>query len=269
MSLCRCKFYSKCLQSYVDVNVYVPSVNFFEALSAPLEELYRPEQRYPALYLLHGMMDDYDGWLRFSNVESYAEKHQVAVIMPDGQNGYWVNAKRGLTYFDFVERELRLWAESTFPLRRDRGGRFIAGLSMGGYGALRHGLANPESYAAIGCFSGTVDLLSLDKPLRDINLIVDWDSIFGGIDSIEGTDNDIHALARKAVDSCHEMGLELPRLYVGTGTEDPFVLEMTRSFGVEAAGLGYDVRYEEKPGGHLWEVWDPNIREFLEMVDES
>jgi len=267
MSLMKCKFYSKCLQNYVDVNVYLPSVNFFTALSAPLEELYEP-RTYPALYLLHGMMDDYDGWLRFSNVESYAEEHQVAVIMPDGQNGYWVNAEHGLAYYDFVEHELQMWAETTFPLRRGREDRYIAGLSMGGYGALRHGLANPQKYAAIGCFSGTVDLLTLDKPLRDINLIVDWDSVFGGIDKIEGSSNDIHVLVRRAVDECLQAGVELPRLYVGSGDEDPFVLDMSRDFGAEARELGYDVRYEEKPGGHLWNVWDPNIKEFLEMIDE-
>ena len=265
MSVMNCNFYSKCLMNFVDVTVYIPSAHNGEAMFASLEDLYAPKQ-YKTVYLLHGMLDDHSCWMRWSRVEEYAEAHQIALIMPSGQNGFYVNAVHGLKYYDFIHYELPMWAEHNFPLLTGKENRFIAGLSMGGYGALRHGLSGLDQYAAIGAFSPACDVIALNDVIAAAGMggIVDYDSIYGGIDKVAGTENDVYALLEQAKES----GKELPKIYMGCGTDDFIVYAMTKKMQQDMKDMGYDVTYTEYPGeGHTWNVWDPCIKAFLDMID--
>lgn len=268
MSVMQCNFYSKCLANFVDVTVYIPSYHNGDITMGdmPLDQIYDKNQKFKTVYLLHGMLDDHSCWMRWSMVEEQAEQHRIALVMPSGQNSFYINAEHGLNYYDFISEELPRWAEMNFPLLEGRENRYIAGLSMGGYGAVRHGLSMPDRYAAIGAFSGALDILSLEDVLGSIpgmHNVVDYENLFGGIDKIKGTDHDLPALAKK----CKEQNKELPKVFISCGTEDAICIDMDRRYKELLNELGYEVEYFEMPGVHEWKVWNESIRRFLNYID--
>nr|WP_294673631.1 alpha/beta hydrolase family protein [uncultured Blautia sp.] len=268
MSVFQCNFYSKYLANFVDVTVYIPSYHNGDISMGDISTdiLYDKKQKFKTIYLLHGMLDDHSCWMRWSMVEEQAEKHKIALVMPSGQNSFYVNAEHGLAYYDFINDELPRWAEMNFPLLEGRENRFIAGLSMGGYGAIRHGLGTPEKYAAVGAFSGALDIVGLESVLKRVpgmRNIVDYDSIFGGADKIEGTDNDLFTLA----ESCKNSAKELPKIFITCGTEDAICYEMDVKYRDTLLEMGYDVTYFEMPGVHEWKVWNESIRQFMNLID--
>lgn len=93
----------------------------------------------------------------------------------------------------------------------------------------------------------------------------DATAIFGGVDAIPGSDNDLYALAER----CAASGKPLPRIYLSCGTEDAMLLEQNRRFVPFLRDLGFDVLYEEFPGAHEWPVWDRSVRGFMGMVAEQ
>jgi S-formylglutathione hydrolase FrmB len=263
MTLCTGTFTSQALRHDVDVTVYVPSVPGNEARPLSYDETYPRDTRYPTIYLLHGATGSHSDWSRKSTVEVYAQAAGLALLMPSAQNSFYVNAATGLRYFEFINEELPAWAESTFPLSTDRNDRYIAGLSMGAYGALRHGLATPERYAAIGAFSGPSDIVETVHTLEERGVsAIDAGAVFGGLDAIPGSDHDLFALAKRCVDSAKA----LPRIYLSCGTEDAMLLEQNRRLVPYLKGLGFDVVYEEFPGAHVWPVWDRSVAAFIGMV---
>lgn len=266
MTLCTATFTSQALRHDVDVTVFVPSMPNNDAPQRPYSEVYPAGRSHPVIYLLHGATGSHSDWSRKSVVETYAQAAGLALVMPSGQNSFYVNAVTGLRYFEFINEELPAWAESTFPLSSDRSDRYIAGLSMGAYGALRHGLATPERYAAIGAFSGPSDMVEMQRVLQERGVsAIDATAIFGGVDAIPGSDNDLYALAER----CAASGKPLPRIYLSCGTEDAMLLAQNRRFAPFLRDLGFDVLYEEFPGAHEWPVWDRSVRGFMGMVAEQ
>lgn len=264
MSYCVCNFFSKALRNYVDVTVYIPSMHNGTALTASYEEIYPKDQKYKAVYLLHGALDDHSSWIRRTRVEEYAEKHQIALVMPSGQNGFYIHHAVGLDYFTFINYELPLWAESLFPLKTGREDRFVAGLSMGGYGAMRHGLASPERYGAIGSFSGVMDIAGFAAAFADSpESFFDFHAVFGR--EVEGTENDLYYLARQVA----QKSLPKPKILMGCGTEDALCLEMVQKYGAYLKDLDFDVTYLELAGDHEWKVWDALVEKFLDLVHQS
>ena len=116
------------------------------------------EAERPVLYLLHGLGDDHTAWVRRSNIDRYANREGIAVIMPEVQRGFYTDMVYGPAYFTYITEELPRLCASLFRVTEDPARTYIAGLSMGGYGALKAALRRPERYAAAGCFSGAVDI---------------------------------------------------------------------------------------------------------------
>lgn len=108
------------------------------------------------LYLLHGYGDSYTSWIRKTNLERYAAHHNLAVIMPDAQKSAYTDMTHGGKFFTYIADELPGKMRAFLPLSERREDTFIAGFSMGGYGAFKIGLARPMQYAAIGCISAGV-----------------------------------------------------------------------------------------------------------------
>ncbi|MCI8307308.1 MAG: hypothetical protein HFH14_04590 [Lachnospiraceae bacterium] len=243
------QFESEVLKGRTKVNVVMPSINY--------------DTKLKTLYLLHGGDGSADDWLNCSQAHSIASEHGFAVIMPEvGGESFYCDMHEGADYFTYIDTELMDKMQMMFPLSDNREDRFVAGLSMGGYGAVTWGLRRPDKFAAIGNFSGASDIVKLfatpGGPFTKEQLDEKVMRIWGGIDKLRGSEYDtIHMLAQVGKNPSM-----YPDIFAGVGTDD-FVYGAVRDY-VDAAGrYGVNVRYEEMPGGHEWKVWNEMLKRFV------
>ena len=253
MAFIQCDFYSEILGTRTSLNAVIPLRD--ESGQEPPREM--PEQ-YPVLFLLHGLHSNYTAWSRYSSVERYANEKGLAVVMPDAGRSFYTNMRYGYRYFDFFSQELPEVANRLFPLSRDRSQRFIAGLSMGGYGAFKLALSHPEQYAAAASLSGTLSLTEIEDP---DSLLPEWPIIFGDNSKIEHSEDDLLYLAKR-----YYQQKQFPlRLFQCCGTED-FLYQSNQHFLKNGKELGLDLHYEESPGGHEWQYWDEQMKRVIEWL---
>ncbi len=210
------------------------------------------------LYLLHGYSDDQTIWQRRTSVERYAANRNLAIIMPGVNHSFYCNEVYGERYWDFVAHELPMMMHRFFRLSDRPEDTFVAGLSMGGYGAMKLALNFPERFSAAASFSGAVDIRSMGK--RHEN---HWKRITGG-KSLVGTNCDLFHLIEENAGAAHK-----PRLYVSCGTAD-FLYDQYQQFVPALKKAGWDVTsYEEPDAVHEWGFWDREIRKFIDFCFEA
>ena len=210
------------------------------------------------LYLLHGYSDDQTIWQRRTSVERYAASHNLAIIMPGVNHSFYCNEVYGEKYWDYISKELPAMMHRFFRLSSKPEDTFVAGLSMGGYGAMKLALNQPERFAAAASFSGAVDVATSSKRHPQ-----NWKRITGG-KSIRGTDCDLFHMLK--VNSAAE---HKPRLYVSCGTAD-FLFDQHKKFVPAAKKAGWDVTaWEEPDATHAWSFWDQEIRKFIAFCFEE
>lgn len=214
---------------------------------------------WPVYYLLHGLSDDHTVWQRRTRIEWYVRSLPLIVVMPDGYRGFYTDNADGPAYARHMAEELPDFVEKYFPARRDRQGRCVGGLSMGGYGALRLALGWPQRYASANSHSGALMHGSRNAPRPDGPLSpAEFRRIFG--DHPEGTDHDLLALARRA--ASRRVPSPQPKLLLDCGTDD-VLLEDNRQFSTSLRGMGVEHDYREFPGAHDWDYWDAHVRDAL------
>jgi len=178
--------------------------------------------------------------------------------MPDGELSCYENMVRGHRYRDYISCELQKIMADTFPVSRERERRYIAGCSMGGFGALKLGLAYPEKWSAIGCFSGAHFEYQPPSPRNHAML----DRVYG--DQLERFDAQIAADAHSVSKSNLPLGI---RHFCG----DEDILKdnalKTRAFFESLPAGGIDYRFEILPGRHDWALWDDCARRFIECLE--
>ena len=160
MAIFKCNLYSETLEGNIQVNVVLPLPEFGDYFYGGTTRLLKTGETYPVLYLLHGFGADYSDWLRYSGIERYAKEKGIAVIMPSGNNSFYANLRNGGQFYDFYTSELPDAMEYLFPVAGEREYRYIGGLSMGGFGAMKAALTKPEQYGAV---------ISLSGPYHDLN----------------------------------------------------------------------------------------------------
>lgn len=218
--------------------------------------------KYPTLYLLHGMSDDHTIWLRRTSVERYAEERGLALVMPTTYLGWYTDMKYGFNYRTFIGEELPKICRSFFPgMSSRREDNYVAGLSMGGYGALAIALSYPETFSVASPLSGAFDVRGLYDPAHIENTY--FEDIFGSIDEFEGSAGDLYSLAERVKSS----GSPLPVIRMWCGTEDGLIGD-NRKMRAHLLSLGYDVTYSETPGDHSWKYWDREIEQTIGFIDE-
>lgn len=243
MAFIQCQFFSETLGVDVSMNVIVPQ---------------KRGAKLPTLYLLHGMSDDHTKWSRQTSIERYASERGLAVVMPAVNRSYYADMARGPKYWTFISEEVPEIAESLFPLSDRREDRFVAGLSMGGYGAFKLGLRCPDRFAAAASLSGALDvarIAALGGNAGEMGLI------FADPTAVAGTDDDLFALAERAANNPSAW----PKLFQCCGTED-FLYADNTAFRDHCRRIGLPVEYEEGPGAHVWEYWDVNIRRIVDWL---
>lgn len=200
---------------------------------------------FPVLYLLHGLSDDHTAWSRRTSLERYVQDLPLIVVMPNGERGFYTDAKnKPKSAFETnLVKDIVGFVDRTFRTIPTREGRVAAGLSMGGYGALKLALKYPDLFCAAASHSGAVDFARRDFAQGD-DWGWEWRLILGDTPA-DGLD-DLFALAP---------GLDLanlPALRIDCGTDD-FLIEPNRAFTAHLTALGLPHEYQEHPGGHDWE----------------
>lgn len=248
MALLEYCFRSEILGHHVMANIILPECD-------PLED------GFPVLWLLHGLSDNHRSWCRSSNIEKYAEKTGLAIIMPDVYRSFYTNMQSGQRYWDFISEEIPYVMRRTFRLSERRQDNFAAGLSMGGYGAFKLGLHFPERYAAVCSLSGALDIKSHAQN-TDAVLYPELRNVFGSDEDIEKNGCNLIALVNE-IDAPEKY----PRFYQACGTED-FLYMDNQNFLSAADAVGLEIVYEEGPGDHNWIFWDAYIQKFLKFIEK-
>ena len=246
MAFFDCHFFSETLALSVSAHVLIPQ--------RPLSKVHK---RHPTLFLLHGLSDDHTLWTRRTSIERYAATRDLAVVMPAAGRSFYQDMAGGARYWTFLSEELPDVMRSFFPLSEKRADNFAAGLSMGGYGALRLALAFPERFAAGVSFSGALDYV---RRLRDSGRTrsritkAEWDAIAGTRKDAARSTSDLWHLARRVASRSGPK----PALWLSCGTEDD-IIGGSRAFHRHLEGARYPHHYEEGPGAHDWAYWDRQI----------
>ena len=247
-------YYSRVLDIDVTVSVILPEVKtMLEQDGKPL----------PTLYLLHGLSDDHTHWIRQTRLEFYARRYRLAIVMPCVNRSFYTDMKHGAKYFTFVSEELPKVMELYFPLSHEREERFAAGLSMGGYGAMKLGLLCPEKYAVVASLSGAVEMEAdffRHSVQKDDAFLRELTDIFGPFEEFMQSDNCLTRVAERLDPA------KAPRMYMACGTAD-FLFDSNEDF-VRRFGEKFSIRYDTEEGAaHTWDFWDRQIEKVLAWLN--
>ncbi|MBQ9770330.1 MAG: esterase family protein [Lentisphaeria bacterium] len=252
MALIKCDFYSETLGISTEFAAILPQNTTTQIGMDGKESSGKP----PVLYLLHGMSDDHTIWGRRTSIERYVAALGIAVIMPCGARSFYRNCNPQMRYWDFLSQELPELVKKFFNVSDRREDTYVAGLSMGGYGAFKLAFNQPERFAAAASFSGSFE----NRWLEECNP-TEYHYIFGNREDLTGTEDDLLGKAKALAGS----GKEMPRLYMGCGTED-FLYDVNVEYRDKLQAMGYDLTYRERPGVHSWDFWDVEIQTALDWM---
>lgn len=263
MALAHVDFFSEVLGLCCQADVILP-----QKLQGIGQEGANREGDVPVLWLLHGASDDHTIWQRRTSIERYVAPLGIAVVMPAVQLSFYTNMEYGGRYFDYITEELPAIMRDFFHFSARREDNFVAGLSMGGYGAFKIALAKPDRYAAAASLSGALDMAGLIRRQANDPVLRQnpprhslFELIFGDPLAIQGSQHDLlHLLEKDVADK-----VDLPKLYITCGTED-FLYVDNLTFRDLAWRLGVALTYHEEPGVHEWGYWDRNIQKILDWL---
>lgn len=259
----QCSFYSPALEKNAVVQVILPTTTADDYLYDSGFDYCQADTGYQALYLLHGSYGDCTDWLRRTSVERYAEAHKLAVIMPSAENSSYVNMARGERYLEYIGEELPRFLSTMFPLSGKREHTFIAGLSMGGYGAFRVAFAYPATFGCAASISGGLDMRALQRgdEAHIAKMPLNYRKAIYPDPQNVPEEHDLVLLLKALVDK----GTELPALYMCCGTED-FLLPVNDAFFEKAEAMGVPITYQTHPGVHDWNYWDAHIQDVIRWL---
>lgn len=262
--LLNCHYYSAVLCHNTEIYVVIPTPEGKEQITAQgTEKRYDYEKGLPVVYLLHGAYGDCSSWIRFSNIERYAQAHNIIAVTASVENSMYQDMIHGNQYFTYMTEELPAFITTLFPVSKKREDTYIAGFSMGGYGAWYLGLSCPEKYSKIAGMSAAMDVADLAARRGEggIDGPFPWEDAFENPDQLTGTDKDIFELYRR----CKEKG-QIPELYQACGTED-FLYQMNLDARKRLTEMGAEITYSETPGAmHNWDYWDQEINKILDWM---
>jgi putative tributyrin esterase len=217
-------------------------------------------RRYPTLFLLHGLYGDYKNWSTLTSLVKYVRNLNLIIAMPDAGNSWYVDSATSPEdkYEDYIVQDFVREIDGRYRTKPERSARAIAGLSMGGYAAVKFGLKYPDMFSFAGGISAALnaagDLDDTHPEFRD-----GLQKAFGEAGNPVRQKNDVFPfLAGADVKS-------LPYLYLDCGADDMF-LGVNRRFVVQLQQLKIPYEFHEMPGGHEWKYWDGAIERFLNVL---
>lgn len=252
MAFLELHFHSDALKKAVTVNVLLPEK---AKTLIGMDTAANGDGSYKTLFLLHGLSDDHTIWMRRTSIERYANDRGIAVVMPNVDRSWYTDTADGANYFAFVTEELPNVCRGFFRgMSAKREDTLIAGLSMGGYGALKAALLRPDRFGGAASLSGALDI----SRLRGVSELAEWRGIFGfdlaSTADLKGSAHDLFAIAEQN----HANGTPFPHMYLWCGEGDSLVVS-NRDFSALLGKLGVPHRYDESEGNHHWQWWDLHI----------
>ncbi|MCF2489056.1 alpha/beta hydrolase family protein [Dyadobacter sp. CY347] len=250
------------------LNTYASQVDTIQVHSAAMNKTYKaaivlPEsyakskKEFPVLYLLHGGYGHFDDWLRKTPdpmlVKNLADQYNVIIVMPEGEIfSYYIDSPvdPNSKFETYTVKEVIPFIDSKYRTVKDKEGRLITGLSMGGYGALYLSTRHPDQFAAAGAMSGALDPNMTTwnlSPERFKGLTTFLEKTFGPMTP----DNYLPYSVVNMADQIRRNGLPL---VLDVGVED-FLLEPNRELHRRLVYNHTPHDYTERPGGHTWEFW--------------
>jgi len=269
MAKLTCNFISYTLMRSIDITVIIPSPTIPEATARNFRDsmgdaLFRAsfpnmpdpanhtkKEKYPVLYLFHGMGNDHVAWNSYTNIELFAEERNIAVVMISAENKSYVNQKCRDKFFDFIEEELPAFVTGMFPISSRPEDTYIAGLSMGGFGALLHGLTHPERYRAVGAFSPVIQL----DPHELMNCCCEKNTL---------PEYDLYQLSRQMAD-----GTNVPAIFIACGKNDPLYSSIEQ-FADSLTEMKLQPTWISVDGyGHEWRFWNLIVEQFMDTLPRT
>ena len=219
-----------------------------------------PVSERKVLYLLHGLSEDASAWQRYTAIEALAAAYGLVVVMPSVGRSFYIDQPNGQEYFTYLTDELPQYLAEVFNLVPCRENTFIAGNSMGGYGAFKAALRYPERYAAAASFSGVLSL-AIFQLIPDDPRQREFTFLFGDLGKLVGSEHDPTVWLQRAVTNKST----LPRLFIAVSRQED-IYPLSGMFYTVCQSLGVQVDYHEEDGGHDWFFWDGQLRRFLLAV---
>lgn len=252
MALIQIKYMSGALRMSTDIAVTLPDYDPLEA---------QPE-RFPLLYLLHGFSGDAMDWLRHTSIERLAGEKGLAVAMPCGYNSAYTDMAYGQNYFTYLSKELPALLTGMLPVTAEPERTFVAGVSMGGYGAMKWGLSYPERFAGVVSFSGSLHVEDRIKG-KSANSGNQCLGMYGDPPKILPAEQDLFVM----LSTLKEAKRKIPQLYICCGTEDKeHIYGAYMDFRRHAEELGALLTAEEGPGAHTWAYWEEYLPRVLDWL---
>lgn len=251
MALISLDFFSETLGMQSEVLVVMPQNGGLGEIGVTNND---GGKKIKVLYLLHGLSDDQTIWMRRTSIERYAGYYGVCVVMPNGHRSFYTDMKYGHDYYKYITKELPSRMSEFFNVSGKREDTYIAGLSMGGYGALKAAMREPDRYAAAAGLSAVVDIAEFVRERPEF-----FGAIFGD-DGVVPDHDDLLKLAQ-----VHKNDEIKPRLYLGIGRQDG-LYDQNQPFRKLLTDSGYDLTYRESDGVHCWEFWDEYIQYVLQWM---
>lgn len=257
MAFLELHYHSDALKTAVTVNVLLP-----EKAKTLIGMDGKQEETMKTVYLLHGLSDDHTIWMRRTSIERYAIERGIAVVMPNVGRSWYADTAYGAKYFTFVTEELPRICRRYFNGMSERPeDNYVAGLSMGGYGAIKAALLCPETFGGCASLSGALDV----SDARRLKIWEEWKGIFGSDlqdpSELIGTQHDVFALAEQY----DREAQPLPKMYMWCGTEDALI-KINRQFRDRLTQLQIPHVFKESEGNHSWKWWDLHIQDALDFL---
>ena len=265
MALVEMNFDSQYLGCNHTISMILPD----KPRNASPESFYGSGLKYKVLWLLHGTHGDHSDWLRKTKIELYACEHDLVVVMPSGMNAYyanWPEFATGYYFSDYFFKELMPMIYHWFPVSDKREDNYIAGLSMGGFGAMTYACSHPEKFIAASSLSApAINPRKIRESYQAMGL--DMQRLEKRISNAGGLEAFVNS-AENVWDKIKELHNRniLPKLYFCIGEND-FFYPAYREFKAFAGNEKMDIRFEEMPGyAHEWRFWDLYIEKIIKDV---
>src|SRR5579864_5860623 len=246
----------------IDVTFHSASLNRDMPYRAVIPANVAPNQKFPVLYLLHGGGGSFHDWSNYSGVARYAEQGLI-LVMPEGNSSYYTNSadRPQDRYEDYIVHDLIADVEQRLPAASGRTHRAIAGVSMGGFGAVVLALKHPELFVFVGGMSSALDVPSRPFSIKRVGQYRQHSSIFGPWGSQGRRASDPFVLARSADPA------KMPYIFLTCGDQEG-LLGTNKKFAALLRQRQFGYEFHIAHGGHDWNQWDRNLPDLMNSLKQ-